>query len=72
MSIACLQVKALISKLTEEKQSAIQQNNRLQQELVIICCPLSELFCRSTNLRVLDIWVWFCFTLLLFFLTMEL
>lgn len=30
------EVKALISKLTEEKQSAIQQNNRLQQELELL------------------------------------
>ncbi|KAH6767483.1 vesicle associated protein [Perilla frutescens var. hirtella] len=30
------EAKALISKLTEEKQSAIQQNNRLQQELELL------------------------------------
>ncbi|KAL3624509.1 Vesicle-associated protein 1-2 [Castilleja foliolosa] len=30
------EVKALISKLTDEKHSAIQQNNRLQQELELL------------------------------------
>ncbi|KAK4488528.1 hypothetical protein RD792_004292 [Penstemon davidsonii] len=30
------EVKALISKLTEEKRSAIQQNNKLQQELELL------------------------------------
>ncbi|KAL3615561.1 Vesicle-associated protein 1-2 [Castilleja foliolosa] len=30
------EVKSLISKLTDEKQSAIQQNNRLQQELELL------------------------------------
>ncbi|KAI3449094.1 hypothetical protein Pfo_005759 [Paulownia fortunei] len=30
------EVKALISKLTEEKNSAIQQNNKLQQELELL------------------------------------
>ncbi|EYU30541.1 hypothetical protein MIMGU_mgv1a0128222mg, partial [Erythranthe guttata] len=29
-------VKALISKLTEEKHSAVQQNNKLQQELELL------------------------------------
>lgn len=31
-----LQAKALISRLTEEKNNAIQQNNKLRQELVRI------------------------------------
>jgi hypothetical protein len=32
--VSALQAGALISKLTEEKNSAIQQNHRLRQELV--------------------------------------
>lgn len=34
--VALLQAKALISRLTEEKNNAIQQNNKLRQELVRI------------------------------------
>lgn len=33
-SLSCLQTKTLISKLTEEKISVLQQNYKLQQELV--------------------------------------
>ncbi|WMV49546.1 hypothetical protein MTR67_042931 [Solanum verrucosum] len=35
-SLSCLQTKALISKLTEEKISVVQQNNKLQQELELL------------------------------------
>ncbi|KAG6431039.1 hypothetical protein SASPL_109114 [Salvia splendens] len=38
-----LEAKSLISRLTEEKRSAIQQNNKLQQELVIYCFSLVSL-----------------------------
>ncbi|KAL6565891.1 Vesicle-associated protein 1-2 [Orobanche hederae] len=36
------EVKALISKLTEEKYSAIQQNNKLQQELELLRCQSNK------------------------------
>jgi hypothetical protein len=34
--VTLLQAKALMSRLTEEKNNAIQQNNKLRQELVRI------------------------------------
>jgi hypothetical protein len=34
--VTFLQAKALMSRLTEEKNNAIQQNNKLRQELVRI------------------------------------
>ncbi|KAK6120566.1 hypothetical protein DH2020_045697 [Rehmannia glutinosa] len=39
------EVKALISKLTEEKHSAVQQNNKLQQELVADLLIVEISFC---------------------------
>ncbi|MCD7464677.1 hypothetical protein HAX54_053217 [Datura stramonium] len=35
-SLSCLQTKALILKLTEEKNSVMQQNNKLRQELELL------------------------------------
>jgi len=32
----CLQARALISRLTEEKNNALEQNSKLRQELVRI------------------------------------
>ena len=48
--IILFQVRALISKLTEEKAAALQQGNKLRQELVRIT---TELSCLNFEVSVL-------------------
>ena len=56
--MSALQAGALISKLTEEKNSAIQQNHRLRQELVseashfiFLCYCIADLYHECCNFR---------------------
>ena len=56
--MSALQAGALISKLTEEKNSAIQQNHRLRQELVseashfiYLCYCIADLYHECCNFR---------------------
>lgn len=68
-----LQAKALILKLTEEKNSAIQQNSKLKQELVralikFIYWFLCHCFVHSGNFSVLDC-PFFCWRFIRIFVT---